>query len=341
MITIKRYSYIDALNVVSAFAVVMIHTNGPVFWENPNGMLWFTSTFIEIFFNFAVPIFFMIIGVTSLTYHKKYTTRQFLIRRFLRVLPPFIFWSIFAFFYKMYILKSINEEFNFINFLLGIYNHTYMEVFWFFIPLFSIYISLPVLAILITNLKVTIYITIYSFISYFVIPFIIKLYDINFDISILSPIAINYLVYVLSGYIFNCIEISKVKRIFIYTLGIAAFLCDFITTLISDGPADPNNLYRGHINWSVYLQTLAIFIFVKYINWDKFGPNFAKIFTKLQGCCFGIYCIHIFFIWQYIHLGYDYNSLCFRTIGSIMIFFICFIIVYFARKIQYLRILFG
>ena len=65
----EKVFYLTVLNVLSAWCVVMLHCNG-IFWTRPEGRLWITSNFIETACYFAVPIFFMISGITLLDYPK-------------------------------------------------------------------------------------------------------------------------------------------------------------------------------------------------------------------------------------------------------------------------------
>ena len=68
--------YISVLNCVSCVAVVLLHTNG-IFWSHPSGELWISANFIETYFYWAVPIFFMISGATLMDYRERYTTAEF------------------------------------------------------------------------------------------------------------------------------------------------------------------------------------------------------------------------------------------------------------------------
>lgn len=55
--------YLTLLNVLSAFSVVFLHTNG-CFLHFSTERYWFTANIIESIFYFAVPVFFMISGAT-------------------------------------------------------------------------------------------------------------------------------------------------------------------------------------------------------------------------------------------------------------------------------------
>ena len=56
-------AYLTLLSVLSAVAVVYLHTN-TCFWDFRNEPYWFSANIIESVFYFAVPIFFMISGAT-------------------------------------------------------------------------------------------------------------------------------------------------------------------------------------------------------------------------------------------------------------------------------------
>ena len=75
----KKLEYISILNVISAFAVIMLHTNG-CFWDFSYERYWFTANIIEPVMYFAVPVFFMITGATLLDYKDRYSTEEFFLK---------------------------------------------------------------------------------------------------------------------------------------------------------------------------------------------------------------------------------------------------------------------
>lgn len=66
----KLIEYISLASVLSAIAVVYMHTNS-CFWDFSTTRYWFTANIIESVFYFAVPIFFMISGAMLLDFNKK------------------------------------------------------------------------------------------------------------------------------------------------------------------------------------------------------------------------------------------------------------------------------
>ena len=88
----KRLLYIDFLNIAACFGVVAMHCTGKVFAFDTSKE-WFFSMLLQAVFHFSIPVFFMISGATLMNYREKYSTKEFLKRRFLRAGVPFLLWS--------------------------------------------------------------------------------------------------------------------------------------------------------------------------------------------------------------------------------------------------------
>ena len=93
----QRIIYFDFLNVVSCISVVCLHCNGYVH-DFVKDDWWWLRVLIEVVFYFAVPVFFMLSGATLLDYKKKYSTKTFYKKRFVRTFIPFVIWSTFFLF---------------------------------------------------------------------------------------------------------------------------------------------------------------------------------------------------------------------------------------------------
>ena len=72
----KHLVYVDVLNIMSCFAVVMLHVSLNVF--NPSDTYWTQAVLFQAIAIFAVPIFFMISGMNLIGYADKYDTKTFL-----------------------------------------------------------------------------------------------------------------------------------------------------------------------------------------------------------------------------------------------------------------------
>ena len=86
----KRLYYIDILNILSCFAVLVLHCSNGVF-DYQKTRLWFIYMFLQTVAHFAVPVFIMITGANLLDYRKRYDTKTFFKKRAARTLIPFFF----------------------------------------------------------------------------------------------------------------------------------------------------------------------------------------------------------------------------------------------------------
>ena len=89
-----------------------MHCNGIVH-GNINSRAWATSLIVDCICYFAVPLFIMISGANLMKYREKYDTKTFFKKRFMKVLIPIIFWAVFMFIWKIYILKSLEMKKNY------------------------------------------------------------------------------------------------------------------------------------------------------------------------------------------------------------------------------------
>ena len=149
-----RLLYLSVLNVLACFAVVMLHCSNAAFWNYSNTQTWVTGNLVETLFYFAVPVFFMISGVTLVDYHERYSDKVFLKKRLLKTVVPFLFWSTVAYIY--WILRYNEGVFyrNPLRIISGMLNSEYIGIYWFFLPLFAIYLAMPIITRIQDKIKV-------------------------------------------------------------------------------------------------------------------------------------------------------------------------------------------
>jgi surface polysaccharide O-acyltransferase-like enzyme len=92
----KRYVYFDILNILACISVVFLHMNGIVHGYSESRS-WKTALIFEVICYWAVPIFIMLSGATLLKYRERYDTKTFFKRRFIKVLVPWVIWSLILF----------------------------------------------------------------------------------------------------------------------------------------------------------------------------------------------------------------------------------------------------
>ena len=332
----KRVDYVSVLNVLSCFSVVVLHCNG-VFWSRPDGRLWITSNFLETFFYFGVPIFFMISGVTLMDYNKRYSTRVYFEKRLHKVVIPFFIWSIISFLYSSRMAMQSGEkvDINIIHIIDNILNCRYMSIYWFFPPLFAVYLSIPVLAQIQNKERVYKYIAVTSIIFILTPPMIASLLSIGYNVGFIPCIMSGYILYPIVGYLFHKREFSTTERRFIYLAGVIGWAAQFIGTFVLSGPGEINDTFKGYLNLPAFLQACAVFVALKYHTPNERVMNGINWLAKRT---FGIYLLHMYLIQDVSQtLKIDMGSILWRTIGAAIIFVLSAGIVWVMQQIPILK----
>ena len=319
---------------------MLLHTNG-VFWSRPHGRLWISANFLETFFYFAVPVFFMIYGATLLDYRNKYSTSVFLKKRFSKVLFPFLFWSFIA---GIFSAKIYSQQFdwNFLHILDNILHTRYFNIYWFFLALFAVYLSMPLLSAVENKIEVYSYTAVIGIICIGILPLVCSLLGVD-TWAIMPPVAEKYIFYVLLGYILEKKTIEKKYRICIYVLGIFGWGLHFFGTLyMSAGTSEINSIFKGYQNIPAIMHSISIFVLLKNINYRKIFRKqyelFEKIVNKIASLTFGVYLIHNFFIiYLTTKFQININTLSWRLGGGMIIFICCVLITWIIQKIPCIK----
>lgn len=333
--------YINVLNVVSSLAVVFLHANG-IFWSRPSyGFTWISANIIESFFYFAVPVFFMISGCTLIDFRERCSIPAFFIKRLKKAVIPFLFWSFVAMLFSYFTAKT-EMDWSCAGIIKGILFTKYMPIYWFFMPLFAIYLAMPVLTNIQNKICVFTYMAGYAMISISLISFI-KPFGVDyFPSSLITPVSGGLLVYPLLGYIFHKIEVRKRYRVVLYILGLGCAICHCVfTTILSPNGGEICRYFKGYSLLPNVLYAVSVFVFFKYNAELLMGGGVArKIIAFLRPATFGIYLIHVYLLTAVQSSGISIASIEYRTCGAVVIFFICAIIIRIAQKCKWGRIIF-
>lgn len=334
----KRIEYISLASVLSAIAVIYLHANG-CFWEFSTSRYWITANLIESVFYFAVPIFFMISGAMLIDYNKRYGLKEYFSKRITKTLIPFIIWSFIGLFIQIYYMHTIKiSSVNLTYIINGLLNGNLVQVYWFFIPLFCIYLSIPVFALIPDDKKkdILIYVCSLTFILNILIPFLISVFGLKIDYSISIAVGGGSLFFALAGYLLHKYEISRKYRLILYILAVFGFLMHFFGTYyLSMAAGDVVKTYKGFTNVPSILYSIGVFVFIKYdlIKLMKLDI-ISRIVKFLDYYTLGIYLIHWYlleFILRTFHLAN--TSIVYRLFAPLIVVVISVIIIYVVRKI--------
>ncbi len=331
--------YLSALTVLSSLAVVVLHCNG-VFWHKPTGHVWASACLIESLFYFAVPVFFMISGCTLIDYGKRYSTAQFFRKRAARTLVPFLIWSGIAAGFMYFVNPEANWSVGYV--ISGILNHRFMGIYWFFLPLFAIYLCMPVLTDVQHKVRTFSYMAGFGLVTISLFGFLRDCGVPDIPYSLSAPICGGYLVYPLLGYVLHHTELTRKARWLIYAGGVCATAAHFwFTYAYTPEGGDIFGLFTNYLHISTVLQACAVFVFVKYnasaLNKRAF---WRRTILYIQPAALGIYLCHQYVICFMNEMGVDEGSLLYRTVGAGCIYLVLALLIRQLQRVRWLRVLF-
>lgn len=340
-----RFTYLPTLSVLACLSVIVLHCNN-CFFEGPSSSIWLEVSFAHSFFYWPVPVFFMISGATLLDYPERMDTRQYLKRRVRRTLIPFLFWSFVGVVYRIMIALHAGAQFplNVLVLIEGVANAKFIDWYWYFLALFSIYVSIPVFSNIQDKLKVygfAVAITLlYELLHIVIFP------QLNLTLSpYWFPPIPSYLMYPLLGYILSRIELSPRNRYIVYLIGFAAWFVHFVgTTLASKEAGIIVSYFKGYTNPLAVLQAASVFIFVKYELAPLVGrvAVLSRFVTAVSPLTLGIYLTQYYVMDIIIRLiNIDIHSVVWRVLGVIPVFLVCAILTRILLKIRFTRVLVG
>src|ERR1035437_5480557 len=145
--------WINNLRLIALYAVIILHSTSLLLAQYGKVPMtdWWTADFLNALVRFAVPVFVMITG--ALLLHREYEIGDFLKKRLIRVVLPFLFWSLVYVWYSWY-----NEEIVFggnawanIKQVLHLLKYGSSYHLWYVYMLIGLYFFIPVIGKFVRN----------------------------------------------------------------------------------------------------------------------------------------------------------------------------------------------
>lgn len=295
----ERILYLDVIRVVAVFCVIIIHVVAQIWNAVPIDSVEFDILNVyDSIVRWSVPAYVMISGALFL--NKKRDIKVIYSKNILRMVIAFLVWSTI---YALVTCRGI-DLYTLIITILG--GHFHM---WFILMLIGLYMMLPILQQISSDLRIVRYILVLAFIFNSILPWLIKsMYYfgnqpiisfanvLNSDFIFMNvSVVAGYIGYFFAGYYISNIEIKKSVRYIIYILGIVGFVMTFFLTkwyCNSIGIASVE--YYSDSAPNVCLSTIAMFVLFKY-SFRNLKEN--KVTSYLGKASFGAYLVHALIIY--------------------------------------------
>ncbi len=334
----------DVLTIIAALMVVYFHCN-PVIYSASEQLFFLLSVVIRCITFSAIPIFFMLSGAKLLSYRERYSTKEYAKKRLLRVCIPFLFWNIF---YVIYDVLTYSEmPFNSVrSFISMFFNSSFQTRYWFFWPLFAVYLVIPVLSLLLSvrnHRKYLWYLVGITFFLRWILQPVLSLLGIAYNNYFVIPMCGGYLMYVLFGYLVSTQQIKKSARITLYVGAILSGLFTVFYTITSSNSA--GSLQEYMLSYDCFPSALtgaAIFVFVRQIftNSQKLSnlredSKPVRLIRKVSSACMGVWLTHSLGMVLVEH--FVGNGFVFRYFCPPIIFLLCAVTVLIIKRIPLLK----
>lgn len=311
----QRMIYADILKIVAIIAIIILHSSGPLLYKFNSIKLswWWIGNIIDSATRWGVPIFIMVSGMLLLDPKKDESIREFLSKRFNRVLIPFIFWGVgytILSYYKLIIEFQPLPILNIIEKLLTgqVFYHL-----WFIYMILGLYIVTPIIRIYVKNadLNNLRYFIIIWFITNGFFIFIQKIS--NFKLGIDLSFFVGFIGYYILGHYLHITNFNKKQINYIYFLSIGSFIATaigtYILTLTDNGVF--NEALYDYLSPNVILMSVGIFVFIKNYNWNGLIENRINVhrIIEFSSLIFGIYLVHALILVMLNHLPIKINAM--------------------------------
>lgn len=212
----------------------------------------------------------------------------------------------------------------------GVWGTSFVGVFWFFIPLFISYLSIPLFSEVHKQrrIKVFSYLIAVAFFLNFLIPFLIKISNLAIKWPIHIPAVEGNLIFILLGYVLSKVVISKSVRYSIYVFAIIGLLMHILGTYsLSMEAGKIIRTFKGFTNIPSILYAMGVFVFFKENEETIIKIGGGRALGILKSYTFPTYLLH-WFIMKFVVIEFQVNtySIFYRLLAPFFIGAVCIII---------------
>ena len=296
---IPNWAWADNLRALAIFGVVIIHAAAPCLYQfdNVNNFDWQAANALDSAFRFCVPVFLMLTGALVLS--KDYPLKDFLRKKFIRIILPFVFWSTIYIAYKIGTgdgqdsLRWIIKQF-----VSGSEFHL-----WYVYTLIGIYLFLPLIGKWIRNSsenEILLYLSLWLLTFALRMPAVAEFFP-KVDLTYFT----GYLGYVILGYYLSRKTWGNAATIAI-TCVVSGIAITFAGTwLMSMRAGQFSGIFYQYLTPNVVLLSGGIFVLVKYFSGEKTSPAV----TFISRYSYGIYLVHVLVLDVLQKSGIDWQLL--------------------------------
>ena len=300
----KRWAFMDVLNVVAIFAVILLHVSLNIF-DAHRDAAWNVALVYQCAAIFAVPIFFMVSGANLLGYRERYSTATFFRKRALRVVLTLVIWSAVVYVLLCFASPLFGYEprrFGLIEFAKELLTDNVISIYWFFYVIIGLYLVTPIFSLIAADRRVLEYTLVLSVLMSFLVPTLDAFAPVHL---VTDPYSLRFFTWSLTYYLLG-FYLTRYwdRRIPVAALIGAAFVCVALnlalTWLLNRGGGAPyNNVFAAAEGIFTLVYAAALFLLAKQAEEGIAAGKAYPVIRKLSALSLKVYAIHMVFIWTF------------------------------------------
>jgi len=271
--------------------MVLLHVTSPILYRLGSISLstWQAGNIIDGSVRFCVPVFVMLSG--ALLLGRETPIREFLKKRVVRVLLPFIFYSLIYIAYDFWNGRQTFNKETLFPFVWNKIAHGAAYHLWYIYMIIGLYLFIPIIGRWVrasTRNEIKYFLFIWMGTMVVSHPILFK-HKPNFDLSYFS----GFLGYLILGYYLSLLKFSskwkKSYSVLLLLMGIAITVIG--TFRYSTGKGSFNPLFYGFLTPNVLLTSVGLFMLINNFSFKSATPEYLRNF--LCRYSFGIYLVHV------------------------------------------------
>lgn len=313
--TSARVLYLDVLRALAGVCVIFIHTTADLLYQTSafHTTAWRLAVILNSASRWCVPVYVMLSGAFLLDYRRRYTTREFYSKRFLKVAVPFVAWTV------IYLVWSAAIGGYHIHSLHDLVLHTIsnpaMYHLWFFYMILGLYAVTPILSLIVQSASRPL---LWAFVvvcfASSALGLISRFSGVSFYFAAFIP-PLSYVGYFILGWLLKNQPWHIGFRALIYVVGAACVVLTAILVIhLSLKRQVLDTTLLDYQLPTILFESTAVFVFIRSLPWERIlrWRVLLWLMQSLALSSFGIYLAHVLVKYYVNH----YTSASLLPIGS-------------------------
>lgn len=315
--------YVKTVRSFALLGIVILHVAFPLIYlyNSIDYADWWIANNFYMMGKIGSPLFTMVSGLLLLNPGKDQPIAVFFRKRFLKVLWPFVAWSVIYLIWRIMAVGTVFTPMEIVRlFVEGpVYYHL-----WFIQMILGLYLATPILRIYTRHASrenLTYFLVVWL-VTVSILPMTQRFFGLAVGIDVV--VTTGYVGFFVLGHYLRNVTLTQRQVLPVLAIVVAALLfTQFIThalTVYNEGTFD--NFFVANDSLNLIVVAVGLFLFFKSIDYPALFqrvPLLERIILGISSCSLGIYFVHVLIIDELAsgHFGFRLMAASFHPLVSI------------------------